>query len=348
MIEVNSLYRKFGNFLLNNINIKVKEGEHFVILGPTGAGKTCLLETIAGIYRPERGEIWLNGKEISKLPPEARNIGFVFQESALFPHLKVIDNIKYGLKLKKLSSREIEEKAGNILELLHLIQAKDAYPYSLSGGEKQRVALARALVLEPQILLLDEPLSAIHPNLKEKLQEELRRIHEELKVTTIQVTHDFNAAVSLADRIGIMDNGKIVQVGVPEKVFQQPNSEFVAQFVGCENLYKGNLARENGLMRFKTEKLSFQVTAQHEGQVYASIRPEDIIISKNPLISTSARNCIPGKIISFTERSSLVKVTVDTGEIFKITITKKSLEELELKVGETIYLVFKVVAVHIF
>lgn len=348
MIKINNLCRKFGDFLLNNINLKVEEGEYFVVLGPTGAGKTCLLETIAGIYGPDQGEIWLNGKEISKLPPEARNIGFVFQENALFPHLRVVDNIKYGLKLKKLSSREIEKKVGNILELLHLVQVKDAYPHSLSGGEKQRVALARALVLAPQILLLDEPLSAVHPNLKEKLQEELRRIHQELQITTIHVTHDFDAAISLADQIGIMDQGRIVQVGVPEKVFQKPNSEFVAQFVGCENLYKGDLVREDGLMRFKTKNLSFQVTAQREGQAYASLRPEDIIISKNPLMSTSARNCIPGKIISFTEKGSLVKVVVDTGETFKITITKKSLEELELKIGETIYLVFKVVAVHVF
>ncbi|MDI6786194.1 MAG: ABC transporter ATP-binding protein [bacterium] len=348
MIKTLNLSKRFGGFLLDDINLNIDKGEYFVILGPSGAGKTCFLETIAGIYEPDKGEIWLNGKEISKLPPETRNIGLVFQDSALFPHLKVIDNVKYGLKIKKFKPKEIKEKVDNVLELLHISQIKNAYPKSISGGEKKRVALARTLVLEPKILLLDEPLSAIHPNLKRKLQEEIRSIHQELNITTIHVTHDFNTAVSLADKIGIMNQGRIVQIGVPEKVFQQPNSEFVAQFVGCENLFKGNLIEDNGVKKFKNERLSFQVTTSHKGQAYVSIRPEDIIISKNPLVSTSARNCLLGKIAKIIEKGPIVKVVVDAGEDFMVLITKESLKDLELKIGEIIYLVFKVVAVHVF
>lgn len=348
MIKVFNLSKKLGKFLLGDINLNVNKGEHFIILGPTGAGKTCFLEIIAGIYEPDKGEIWLNGKEISKLPPEMRNIGLVFQDSALFPHLKVVDNIKYGLKMRKLGLKEIEEKVTNILELLHISKIKDAYPNFISGGEKKRVALARVLVLEPQILLLDEPLSAVHPNLREKLQEELKRIHKELNITTIHVTHDFNTAIFLADKIGIIDQGRIVQTGIPEEVFQQPNSEFVAQFVGCENLFKGNLIRKNGLMNFNTEKVSFQVITTREGQAYACIHSTDIIISKEPLASISARNCLLGKIVKFIEKGPTVKVVVRAGEDFIVTITERSIEDLELKIEETVYLVFKVVAVHVF
>ncbi|MBU0600221.1 ABC transporter ATP-binding protein [bacterium] len=234
MIKIRYLSKRLGSFSLDEINIEVNKEEYFVILGPTGAGKSTLLEIIAGVNKPDQGEIWINGREVSGWPPEARNIGLVFQDGALFPHLRVIDNIKYGLRLKKHGVKEIKEKIENILKLLHISQIKDAYPMTLSGGERQRVALARTLVLEPKVLLLDEPLSSLHPDLKKRLQDELRKVQQELKMTTIQVTHDHDLVLPLADRLAIMNNGKIIQVGRPEEIFQRPQSEFVANFVRCK------------------------------------------------------------------------------------------------------------------
>lgn len=232
MIEIKDLRKKLGNFAIKDISLKIFQGEYFVILGHTGAGKTTLLEIIAGLIQPDNGKIWLKGKEINNLLPETRNIGFVYQDYALFPHLSVVENIKFGLRLKKLDKSTIDQRVSKIIDLLHISHLTSAYPKTLSGGESQRVALGRALVIEPQILLLDEPLSNLDPNLRGQLQSELKKIHQNLMITTIHVTHNFDEAIALADRIGIMHQGEILQVGTSIEIFKQPISEIVAQFVG--------------------------------------------------------------------------------------------------------------------
>jgi molybdopterin-binding protein len=347
MIEIKDLRKKLGNFIIKDINLRIFEGEYFVILGHTGAGKTTLLEIIAGLIQPDMGNIWLNGKEVSTLPPERRNVGFVYQDYALFPHMSVVENIKFGLKLKKLDKSTIAQKIHNIMDLLHISYLTSAYPDTLSGGEAQRVALARALVLEPQILLLDEPLSNLDPNLREKLQIELKKLHQNLMITTIHVTHNFDEAISLADRIAVIHQGRILQVGTPMEIFKQPASEIVAKFIGCENLFKGKLISQDGIKLFTTKNINIQVATDKEGEAYVSIHPEEIILSKEPL-TTSARNCFYGKITKLVEKGILVRVWVDVGESFVILITKKSLSEMQLTIGSEVYITFKATAVHVF
>lgn len=347
MIEITDLKKRLGDFVIKEINLRIFEGEYFVILGHTGAGKTTLLEIIAGLIVPDEGKIWLNGKEITTLSPDRRNIGFVYQDYALFPHLSVIENIKFGLKLKKLKNSTITQKVHKIMDLLHISHLASFYPATLSGGEAQRVALARALVIEPQILLLDEPLSNLDHNLREKLQIELKKIHQDLMITTIHVTHDFDEAISLADRIAVIHQGKIMQVGTPIQIFKQPNSELVAKFVGCENLFKGNLISQNGITIFTNKKINIQVATDKEGEGYISIHPEEIILSKEPL-TTSARNCFCGKVTKLAEKGLLVRVWVDVGECFVVLITKKSLIEMGLTLGSQVYITFKATAVNVF
>ncbi len=347
MIEIKKLRKKLGNFTIKGITLKIFQGEYFVILGHTGAGKTTLLETIAGLIQPDEGKIWLNGREISTLLPETRNIGFVYQDYALFPHLSVVENIKFGLRLKKLDKSTITQRVSKIMDGLHISHLTSAYPETLSGGEAQRVALARALVIEPQILLLDEPLSNLDPNLKQQLQSELKKIHQDLMITTIHVTHNFDEAISLADRIGIMHQGEILQVGTSIEIFKQPTSEAVARFIGCENLFKGELISQDGLKIFTTNKINIHVSTDKEGEAYISIHPEEIILSKEPLI-TSARNCFCGKITKLVEKGILVYVWVDIGESFVVLITKKSLVEMKLTIGTQVYVIFKATVIHVF
>ena len=247
-MEIKSLWVELEEFRLCDINLEIAAGEYFVVLGPTGAGKTVLLETIAGLHRPRRGRILLAGEDITHAPPERRGIGFVYQDYALFPHLSVAGNIAFGLRLRGMGRGEIEKRVAAIGRLLGIEHLLHRMPGTLSGGEAQRVALARALVIEPRLLLLDEPLSALDPETREGLQRELGRIHRELGTTTIHVTHDFEEAVALGDRIAVLREdrldeglreGRIVQVGRPEEIFRRPASEFVARFVGVRNIFRG-------------------------------------------------------------------------------------------------------------
>ncbi|MCK4320074.1 ATP-binding cassette domain-containing protein, partial [Candidatus Bathyarchaeota archaeon] len=248
MITLEKVSHEWGDFTLKNVTLSVNEGEYFVILGPTAAGKTLILETIAGFYIPREGDIFLNEKNITHIPPEKRNIGFVYQDYSLFPHMTVEENIAFGLKMRKIPKREIETRVQNVMDSMHISQLKERFPSTLSGGEQQRVALARALVIDPDILLLDEPLSALDPRTQESLREELKRIHKVRGTTTIHVTHDQDEALTLADRIAVIMNGKVVQVDAPYKVFNEPVNEEIASFVGVENVIEGKIiSSENGV-----------------------------------------------------------------------------------------------------
>ncbi len=348
MIEIRNLSLDVGGFRLEDINLKVESGEYFIVLGPTGAGKTILLESIAGLHPIKSGEVWLNGREVTALEPEKRGIGFVYQDYVLFPHLSVRGNILFGLKQTKRPKDELRSRVDWIAGLLGVSHLLGRKPETLSGGERQKVALARALSISPQVLLLDEPLSALDPHAREEVQQELRQIHRRLQATIIHVTHDFEEAIALGDRIAVLGEGRIIQVGTPEQIFRQPNSEFVARFAMSRNIFSGEV-RDGGYGEtiFAVEGTELAVVTPLRGKAHASLRPEDILISQEPLIS-SARNCLRGTITRIDNRGSTIYLTVSTPLDFVCLVTRRSFEELNLAQGDEVYLTFKASAIHVF
>ncbi|MDI3548383.1 MAG: molybdate/tungstate transport system ATP-binding protein [Halanaerobiales bacterium] len=348
MIKIHGLTKRLKDFNIEDIDLDIKEKEYFVILGPTGTGKTVLLELIAGLVCPDRGNIFFNGEELTELPPEERNIGMVYQDYMLFPHLNVKENITFGLKVRGVKREERERALKKIVRLFRIEHLLTRDVKNLSGGEQQRVALARALITAPRILLLDEPLSALDPGTKEQLQENLKELHERLETTTIHITHDFNEALALADRIAIMHNGKIVQTGKPEGIFKQPNSSFVAEFVGVKNIFRGRVLVEGEDKYVELNNgLKIAVITDREGWVNLIVRPEDIFISYEPFLS-SARNCFSGEVVNIRNRLSMVELTVDIGVELIVYITGHSLKEMGITRGKRVFVTFKASAVHVF
>jgi len=348
MIQIKNLYVDLKDFQLQDINLSVSEGEYFIVLGPTGAGKTVLLESIAGLYPIKGGEIWLRGKEVTQLEPEKRGISIVYQDHALFPHLSVKDNIVFGLKLRKQTKPEAEATLDWVTALLGISHLLNRKPDTLSGGEQQKVALARALSIKPKVLLLDEPLSALDPETREGVQKELRQLHNRLKVTTIHVTHDFEEAIALGDHIAILGEGCIKQVGTPEQIFRQPNSEFIARFAMARNIFAGEVIdRGDGNTMFCTDDIELAVVTDLRGKLHASVRPEDILISPEPLRS-SARNSFCGVITYIADRGSTLYLTVNLPPDFICLVTHRSFEEMRLAEGQQVYITFKASAIHIF
>jgi len=357
VLKIKGLWVELEGFRLCDVNLDVSESEYFIVLGPTGAGKTVLLETIAGLHWPCRGRILLEEEDITHAPPERRNIGFVYQDYALFPHLSVAGNIGFGLRLRGMGWGEVEERVAAIGRLLGIEHLLHRTPGTLSGGEAQRVALARALVIEPRLLLLDEPLSALDPETREGLQRELGRIHRELGTTTIHVTHDFEEAVALGDRIAVLredrlddggHEGRIVQVGTPEDIFRRPANEFVARFVGVRNIFRGKArSAEDGYKLVSIGEVEIAAVTELEGSVHLSIRPEDILLSREPLRS-SARNVFQGRIVDISDRGTIAYITVRVPPDFICLITRRSLEEMELREGLEVHIAFKASAVHVF
>ena len=246
-IILKNIYKTIGKkTILNNLYLEVKQGEFHVVLGPSGEGKSTLLSIIAGLIKPEKGKIFINDQLINDLPPQKRNVGFVFQDYALFPHLTVYENVTYGLRTKKESRRNIAETARQYLELVQLQEYQNKYPSELSGGQKQRVALARALATQPQVLLLDEPLSHLDACQRERLKSELKHIQQKTGITTIYVTHDQAEAMYLADKISVLHKGRVEQTEPPEEIFYRPKTPFVAGFVGITNILKGKILNDNG------------------------------------------------------------------------------------------------------
>ena len=239
-VELLELTKNFGNVqAVKDVSLQIKKGEFFFLLGPSGCGKTTTLRMVAGFEKPDAGLVRIKGQVVNRIPPEKRNTGMVFQNWALFPHKTVFENIAFGLRMRRFSKEVIREKVLKALDLIHMPDFGDRYPNELSGGQMQRVALARALVIEPSVLLLDEPLSNLDAKIREKMRLEISLLLKRLGMTAIYVTHDQSEALAMADRIAVMDDGVIVQVGTPIEIYESPSGEFVADFIGDSNCLVG-------------------------------------------------------------------------------------------------------------
>lgn len=290
-----------------NVNLDIKKGELITLLGPSGCGKTTTLRMIAGFEFPTEGQIVLDGNEINMLPPHRRDMSMVFQSYAIFPHLDVFENIAYGLNVQRLPQAEIQERVNRVLDLVQLQGYGDRAPTQLSGGQQQRVALARALIMEPKVLLMDEPLSNLDAKLREEMRFEIRRIQKELNITSVYVTHDQIEAMTLSDRIVVMNNGIIEQIGTPVEMYRFPNSRFVADFIGRANFVHGVVQRQNGqnlivkVFEEVMELLNIQRDFHDQESVTLIVRPEMIRIKKTGELfkGTIRRGVYLGDVIEY-------------------------------------------------
>ena len=283
-LQIRTLTKKFGDFeALKDVGLNVNQGELVCLLGPSGCGKTTVLRCIAGLESPTSGKIVQNGVDITPLPPDQRDFGIVFQSYALFPNLTVDENLAFGLRNRKMSRTAISERIGELTQTVGLEGHGDKYPGQLSGGQQQRVALARALAPSPSLLLLDEPLSALDAKVRQHLRREILDLQRKIGITTILVTHDQEEALTMGDRIVVMDHGVIAQIGTPQEIYERPDSPFVADFIGEMNFLQGRLRGDNlvGLGRLEFSCEHSVGSLANEDQVFLCIRPEDIVLLNN-------------------------------------------------------------------
>jgi iron(III) transport system ATP-binding protein len=287
MITIENLSKRFGDFLaLDRVGLKIETGELFFLLGPSGCGKTTLLRHVAGFYQPDEGRILFDGEDVTRVPPHRRNTGMVFQNYALWPHLTVAGNVAFGLEERRLPKPEIEARVAEALRVVRLDHLAERKIHELSGGQQQRVALARALVIRPACLLLDEPLSNLDARLRLEMRGEIRRICRQFRLTSLYVTHDQQEALSIADRIAILNAGKLLQVGTPAEVYRRPRNRFVAEFIGEGNFLTGQIVGRNELLTVKLGNRSLLAaapsgrTATIGSRVVICLRPEAIRISE--------------------------------------------------------------------
>lgn len=345
MIRITGLNVHLPGFSLSDITLGIPENQFFVLLGPTGSGKTVLLEAIAGIEKVASGSVKIGGQEVKDLPPEKRGISIVYQDSCLFPHLTVSSNIRYGLRYRYKHNAGTGERFDELVDLLKIRHLLKRRPATLSGGEVQRVALARALVTEPRVLLLDEPFSAIDHSFRSELQQLLKTLQQKSGVTFIMVTHSFSEALSLADRAAVLQNGRVEQDGSIMDIFKRPRSPFVAEFVGIKNIYPARFSGPYAVVNGITIQMGSE---NGSGQGYIAIRPEDLILSKSRLDS-SIRNSFSGNVRSVLDRGYTFEIDVTSGEtVFRSLITRSALVDLDIRAGDGIYVSFKATAVHCF
>jgi len=373
MVVFKNIEFTIGTFSLHNINFNIKDGEYFVILGPSGNGKTQLLKLLAGLNRPKSGEIWIGGTRRDHLPPEQRDIGYVFQDQVLFPHMNAYDNIAFSLKLKKYKKDKIKakvEKMANILGITYLLERSTI---DLSGGEKQRVALARAMVMGPKILIMDEPYAALDRNLQERLTLEARELHDQLMQTTVHVTHNQEEAITLADRICILEAGRVKMIGTPDEVFRSPTSTFVARFVCTENIYReASVKSDDGKMMVMeyggnqvfcnyldtADKISITESDERgffhckrdekSGKATFCVRPESTLLHRSHPKDLK-RNVFKGKVSKIFDRGLMFQSNININEDFLIVnlTMRKRFTDLGVDVGSSVYISFDEKNVHI-
>lgn len=330
-ITLENITKKFGKFIaLNNISLKIQEKEFMALLGPSGSGKSTLLYTIAGIYKPTSGKVYFDERDVTELPPKERNVGLVFQNWALYPHMKVFKNIAFPLELKKTPEAEIKKKVLEVTEMLKIDHLLDRYPWQLSGGQQQRVAIARALVKEPDVLLLDEPLSNLDALLRIEVRAELKRLQKELGITAVYVTHDQAEALAMADRIAVIREGSILQVGTPNNVYYKPRCRFVGGFLGNPpmNFVEAEIEDENLIIhenRIPIPKQYREIVKKLDiKKVLMGFRPHDAEVVKKEI-----KNNLLGEVYAFEPmgreqivtikiNEELVKVFAPEEEVFEI------------------------------
>ncbi|MEK4010591.1 sulfate/molybdate ABC transporter ATP-binding protein [Peribacillus sp. FSL M8-0224] len=336
-IIIENVTKYYGSYqALQNIDLEIKSGELVALLGPSGSGKTSLLRIIAGLELAESGKILFNEENYTHKHVKDRNVGFVFQHYALFRNMTIFDNIAYGLKVRPRKTRPskevIEQKVTELLQLVKLEGYKDRYPSQLSGGQRQRVALARALAVEPNILLLDEPFGALDAKVRKELRRWLRRLHDEFNVTSVFVTHDQEEAMDVADRVVIMNEGKIEQIGTPEEVYDHPENPFVYDFLGSVNLFKGNVHKG----KLVTGNVEMNAPGSEDGAGTGYVRAHNFIIEREP----AEKDSIASIIDHIHTIGPIVRIEVirqDTNEPLEIELTKEQYMNLEISKGERVF-----------
>jgi sulfate transport system ATP-binding protein len=344
-ISVQNIGKKFGAFTaLDNISLDFPQGELVALLGPSGCGKTTLLRVIAGLERPDQGQVLFDGEDASRRDVRQRQVGFVFQHYALFRHMTVFENVAFGLRVKKRKERpseaEIQRKVHELLNLVQLDWLADRYPSQLSGGQRQRIALARALAVEPKVLLLDEPFGALDAKVRKELRRWLRRLHDELHITSIFVTHDQEEALEVADRVVVMNKGHIEQIGSPSEVYSQPATQFVYGFLGSANIFhgrvqRGGLAVGEHTLPLDEHTLKAQLSQDTDAVVYA--RPHDLEIIRSHGHHVEAG--IPSKVLRVLAIGTLIRVELEnpgSHTPIEAELTREQFEELNLQEGEAV------------
>ena len=350
-VRIVNVTKKFGKiYALDNVSLTVHDKEYFSLLGPSGCGKTTLLRVIAGLIDPDNGEIYIGDRRVDKDPPEDRDIGFVFQTFALFPHMNTWDNVIYGPKVKNYDTKKAETIGHEVLELVKLNERLDAYPNELSGGMMQRIAVARALAAGAKTLLLDEPLGQLDAKVRNEIRYEIRKMAKDLNLTAIHVTHDQSEAMSISDRIAVMKKGKIVQIGTPQELYMSPKSLFVAHFIGESNFLEGYIL-DTSNNHVQIELRGGMITqAPNAGikkgeKIVLAIRPEIFVVQRGRI---EIENSLPGKIEKITFEGNVVRYEVKLDNQDPVAVIRPSLSEEWIEVGEQVTLSFPVEKAHVF
>jgi len=319
-ITVKNITKKFGDFVaIDNVSFDIEHGQLVALLGPSGSGKSTLLRVIAGLETPDSGEIFLTGAEATEVPTQKRNVGFVFQHYALFKHMTIWENIAFGLQVRKLPKEKIKQRVDELLRLVQLVGYGGRYPSQLSGGQRQRVALARALAPQPKVLLLDEPFGALDSKVREELREWIRRLHDEMHVTSLFVTHDQEEALEVSDKVVVINKGKVEQIGTPQDVYENPKTPFVTSFIGPVNVLPGHLFGKKG-----------------EDTTY--VRPHDVHLTYD-VAAGEKKKVLPAIVKRLNQAGSHVKVDLilADGSPIHVHLSRERLKELKLVEGEQVF-----------
>ena len=338
-VVLKDVSKRYGeNYAVRGVDLDIREGEFLTLLGPSGCGKTTTLRMIAGFEQPTEGRIVIDGVDVTDLAPNKRKLGMVFQSYALFPNMTVADNVAFGLKMLKMPHDQIQKRVGEMLALIQMANFGNRYSYQLSGGQQQRVALARALAIQPRVLLLDEPLSALDAKIRDELRNEIRRIQRELGITTIYVTHDQEEALALSDRIVVMNVGRVEQIGQPFEIYNKPQTEFVARFVGTLSTVRGVVSGDGSvLVSGQPVRLSAPLTTKRVGEVVMlSLRPETIALGNG----AQGDNTLRATVQSITFLGAVVRVQLGVEGSSFIADSLNSPSFVPPKVGDVVTIGF--------